>query len=151
MVVYCQRKFLRPAILFKIIDLYSGEKLMKRFVFAVLAAFFISSPASAGDVGQKYTRYDDTGSYQSTERDFDYRAAKLNKADIKDIQEALNEAGYTPGPVDGVVGPLTRKGVKEFQKHRKLPVTGVIDGATLRKLKVHSWRNYDHRDSKNYN
>lgn len=124
---------------------------MKRFALAILAALFISSPASAGDEGLKYTRYDDTGAYQSTERDFDYRAANLSKADIKDIQTALNEAGYTPGPVDGVVGPLTRKGVKEFQKHRDLPVTGKIDGATLRKLKVHSWRHYDHREGNNYN
>lgn len=125
---------------------------MKRIVLsAFLATAVISAPALAGDVGLKYTRYDNMGAYQGTEREFDYRAAKLSRGDIKDIQIALNEAGYTPGPVDGVVGPLTRKGVREFQGARKLPVTGKIDGKTLRELKVHSWRHYDHRDHNNYN
>ncbi len=124
---------------------------MKRFILGVLAALAISTPAVAGDEGLKYTRYDDMGNYQTTEREFDYRAANLSKADNRDIQTALNEAGYTPGPVDGVVGPLTRRGVKEFQSNRNLPVTGKIDGATLRKLKVHSWRHYDHREHNNYN
>lgn len=124
---------------------------MKRFALAVLALVTFSVPALAGDEGLKYTRYDDMGNYQSTDRDFDYRAANLSKADIRDIQSALNEAGYTPGPVDGVVGPLTRAGVREFQKARRLPVTGKIDGQTLRRLKVHSWRHYDHREHNNYN
>lgn len=125
---------------------------MKRIVLAIfLAIGFISAPAMAGDKGMEYTRYDSTGSYQSTDRDFEYMAQKLTKADIKDIQTALNEAGYTPGPVDGIVGPLTRKGIKEFQAARKLPTTGHIDGKTLRQLKVHSWRNYDHRNGNNYN
>lgn len=125
---------------------------MKRIVLAIfLSIGFISAPAIAGDKGMEYTRYDDTGSYQASERDFEYKAANLSKPDIKDIQTALNEAGYTPGPVDGVVGPLTRKGIKEFQKARKLPTTGHIDGKTLRQLKVHSWRHYDHRNGKNYN
>lgn len=124
---------------------------MKRFALAVLAVVTFSAPAMAGDEGLKYTRYDATGAYQASERDFDYRAANLSKADIRDIQTALNEAGYTPGPVDGVVGPLTRRGVKEFQTARKLPATGKIDGKTLRQLKVHSWRHYDHREHKNYN
>ncbi len=125
---------------------------MKRLVLSALVAIgFLSAPALAGDEGLKYTRYDSTGAYQSTERDFDYRAAHLSRADIRDIQTALNEAGYTPGPVDGVVGPLTRRGVKEFQSARRLPVTGKIDGKTLRHLKVHSWRHYDHREHNNYN
>lgn len=125
---------------------------MKRIVLsAILATAFVSAPALAGDVGIKYTRYDSKGSYQSTERDFDYKAAKLSRGDIKDIQIALNEAGFTPGPVDGVVGPKTRRGVKEFQVSRKLPATGRIDGKTLRELKVHSWRYYDHREHNNYN
>lgn len=125
---------------------------MIRFALGVLVAvFFISAPASAGNEGLKYTRYDNNGVYQGTEREFDYKAANLSRHDIRDIQKALNEAGYTPGPVDGVVGPKTRRGVKEFQAARNLPQSGKIDGKTLRALKVHSWRNYDHREHKNYN
>jgi len=125
---------------------------MIRFAFTLLvAALFITAPAQAGDKGMKYTRYDNMGVNQGTERDFEYMAKNLTRADIKDIQSALNEAGYTPGPVDGVVGPKTRHGIREFQAAHKIPQSGKLDGKTLRELKAYSWRNYDHRDGNNYN
>lgn len=125
---------------------------MRRILFSTLAVLAIATaPAYAGAVGQKFTRYDSAGNYQSTVRDFEYKLTKLNKADVKDIQIALREAGFRTGPIDGVIGPQTRRGVKAFQYHSNLPVTGKIDGRTLRQLKVHSWRFYDHRRHSNYN
>jgi hypothetical protein len=50
--------------------------------------------------------------------------------EIKKVQEILNIK------VDGDFGPLTEKAVKAFQKKSSLPVTGVVDHATLKALRA---------------
>ena len=46
------------------------------------------------------------------------------------LQNALTEAGYYTGPVDGVYGPETVDAVEALQKAHGLPVTGTVDQAT---------------------
>jgi hypothetical protein len=54
---------------------------------------------------------------------------------VKGVQERLNNLGFRAGPVDGIVGPQTRKAVYEFQKTQSdLEATGGIDDATRRRL-----------------
>jgi len=55
---------------------------------------------------------------------------------IKLIQETLRQKGYAPGPVDGVFGPRSIKALKQFQKDKKLRVTGKIDVETARQLQA---------------
>jgi hypothetical protein len=50
------------------------------------------------------------------------------------VQDQLTRLGYSPGPVDGVVGPQTRDAIMDFQNDHRLPVTGQIDGTLLRAL-----------------
>ena len=52
------------------------------------------------------------------------------------VQRALAQLGYYHGPVDGVVGPQTEKAIRWFQSVDRLPVTGEIDSATLRALRI---------------
>lgn len=52
------------------------------------------------------------------------------------IQQALNNAGYRPGELDGKLGPATLAAVKKFQGDRHLPVTGKPDVITLAALGV---------------
>jgi hypothetical protein len=52
------------------------------------------------------------------------------------VQRALAQLGYYHGPVDGVVGPETEKAIRWFQSVDRLPVTGEIDSATLRALRI---------------
>ena len=52
------------------------------------------------------------------------------------VQRALAQLGYYHGPVDGVVGPQTEKAIRWFQSADRLPVTGEIDSATLRALRI---------------
>ena len=52
------------------------------------------------------------------------------------VQRALAQLGYYHGPVDGVVGPQTEKAIRWFQSVDSLPVTGEIDSATLRALRI---------------
>ena len=52
------------------------------------------------------------------------------------VQRALAQLGYYHGPIDGVVGPQTEKAIRWFQSVDSLPVTGEIDSATLRALRI---------------
>jgi peptidoglycan hydrolase-like protein with peptidoglycan-binding domain len=50
------------------------------------------------------------------------------------LQRRLRAAGCDPGPVDGIYGPLTRRAVRRYQRKHHLPVTGEVDGGTVRRL-----------------
>jgi len=62
--------------------------------------------------------------------------AKGGAEQIKKVQQALQEKGADPGPVDGIMGPKTEAALKSFQKEEKLPETGRMDRQTLAKLGV---------------
>ena len=49
---------------------------------------------------------------------------------VEEIQGILKEAGFEPGPIDGVMGAQTRVAIREFQKKKGLKSTGKIDSAT---------------------
>ncbi|MDD5109097.1 MAG: peptidoglycan-binding domain-containing protein [Candidatus Omnitrophica bacterium] len=55
--------------------------------------------------------------------------------DGKQIQTALNNAGYYAGTVDGKLGKKTRKAVREFQKANNLPIDGKVGKKTWLVLK----------------
>lgn len=46
-------------------------------------------------------------------------------------QAALDRAGFSPGIIDGIMGPKTRMGLRTFQEFNGLPVTDLPDDATL--------------------
>ena len=54
------------------------------------------------------------------------------------LQSRLTSHGFSPGPIDGVIGRTTRAALKAFQKSRKLPVTGQADAATVEALRATS-------------
>jgi hypothetical protein len=51
-----------------------------------------------------------------------------------DVQEQLARAGYYDGPIDGVLGPMTREAIAAFQADNGLAVTSAIDEPTLATL-----------------
>lgn len=53
------------------------------------------------------------------------------------IQQALKNAGYYSGAVDGKIGPATRDAVKSFQRDNGLHADGVVGRQTWTKLKVY--------------
>ena len=65
-----------------------------------------------------------------------------NHAMVKKIQKALISKGYYKSPsgkayaVDGIYGDHTEKAVKQFQKAKKLKVTGKVDEKTAKKLGI---------------
>ena len=50
------------------------------------------------------------------------------------VQDELTRLGYSPGPIDGVIGPQTRDAIADFQNDHRLPVTGQIDAPLLQAL-----------------
>jgi putative peptidoglycan binding protein len=48
-----------------------------------------------------------------------------------DVQTQLAAAGYYDGPIDGVLGPMTREAIANFQADNGLAVTSAIDEPTL--------------------
>ncbi len=55
-------------------------------------------------------------------------------ADVRSAQQALQDRGFKPGPIDGVMGPRTMAAVRDFQTKENLTVTGQLDAETNAKL-----------------
>jgi hypothetical protein len=53
---------------------------------------------------------------------------------VADVQAALQEQGYYKGEVDGLIGPLTRQALAEYQQANGLYATETIDQPTLSSL-----------------
>jgi membrane-bound lytic murein transglycosylase B len=52
----------------------------------------------------------------------------------KALQQALSDKGYDPGPVDGVIGALTRKALRAWQRDNGLAPDGYASAAVLNAL-----------------
>ncbi len=62
----------------------------------------------------------------------------------RQIQTALKNAGYDPGPIDGKIGAKTRKAVKDFQAANGLKADGKVGPKTWAKLNAYILReNYE--------
>ncbi len=60
---------------------------------------------------------------------------KATPAIIRKVQQALTDAGLSPGPVDGVSGARTVAAIESFQKQNDIPA-GKLTKRTLRALGV---------------
>ena len=80
------------------------------------------------------------GDYGYPDYSYDYPYAYYNDNGYfsveRAVQEELATLGYYHGAVDGAMGPETEKAIRWFQSVAKIPVTGRIDGATLRALQI---------------
>ena len=65
---------------------------------------------------------------------------RMAMTDTRAAQEALKTQGFDPGPIDGHMGPRTRAAVSDYQRKNDIPVTGMLDDATMAKLNVRSSR-----------
>jgi putative peptidoglycan binding protein len=55
---------------------------------------------------------------------------------IANVQAALQQQGYYRGEVDGLIGPLTRGAIADYQRDHGLYMTSTIDQPTLRSLGI---------------
>src|SRR5689334_24592832 len=56
-----------------------------------------------------------------TRRSSDLTTAPLTKDEIKEMQGKLGAAGFTAGPIDGIVGPQTQAALRRYTQARSLP------------------------------
>jgi len=57
-------------------------------------------------------------------------------AQLREVQRRLQAEGFSPGPIDGVLGPGTRTALSQYQAKYGLPKTGALDDATRKALGV---------------
>jgi N-acetylmuramoyl-L-alanine amidase len=93
----------------------------------------IIDPGIPYDYGYPYGSYygDEPAPYSSPAYSYDYSSSDSL---VANVQDQLTRLGYSPGPVDGVLGPQTRDAIADFQNDRGLPPTGQIDRSLLRTL-----------------
>jgi len=62
----------------------------------------------------------------------------IYREQVKQVQAALNGAGYNAGPPDGALGPKSRAAIARYQADNALPATGSIDAGLLASLGIDS-------------
>jgi len=50
------------------------------------------------------------------------------------VERALAGRGYYQGPIDGVIGPMARQAIRDYQHDKGLSVTGTINNSLVRSL-----------------
>ena len=63
----------------------------------------------------------------------DYQAAPPNLS-VRSAQAALTYLGFSPGPIDGIIGRKTNDALTAYQKLARIPQTGVLDATTEHRL-----------------
>ncbi|MBS2026621.1 MAG: peptidoglycan-binding protein [Deltaproteobacteria bacterium] len=53
---------------------------------------------------------------------------------VRQVQQRLTDAGFSPGAIDGQFGPNTARAVRSFQAANHLPQTGTVDAKTAAAL-----------------
>ena len=54
--------------------------------------------------------------------------------DVIELQRALSARGFDPGPIDGVMGPQTRRALMSYQRQHNLAASGSLDRDTVAAL-----------------
>src|SRR5579871_461534 len=61
-------------------------------------------------------------------------AENPSQSEIREIQRALEQKGFRVGYRDGILGPMTKRALSQFQRKQRLPQTGMPDEPTLAAL-----------------
>jgi len=75
----------------------------------------------------------ETGAARATERGVTMPKPQF----VRQAQRALRDLGYSPGPIDGIVGPQTHAALAKYQDAEKLSVTGGLDLETMARLDIY--------------
>lgn len=101
--------------------------------------FWSGRPYSYGD--PYWYDYPYYGYYDSDDSDYSNAQASPSEPGAAEqtniaVQQELAKRGFYHGPIDGLVGPETRKAISWFQSVEKLTATGRVDGPTLDALQI---------------
>jgi len=85
----------------------------RRFIFIDAFGFPVFYPYPYSYYPYDYYGYNDNG----------YGNVRL----VVEVQRRLARAGYYHGPIDGVLGPETRRAIRAYERDHNVPAYGVID------------------------
>lgn len=131
------------------------EKLALTVMIAALSGTaWAADPATSGAAEQQPSQAVESGAMQQgAEQSMQQEPAmgqeqaqqtskpkNLSEDDIRQIQEALKEAGHDPGQVDGIWGPETEQALRAFEQEKGIESTGELNDETLSALGLESLR-----------
>jgi lipid-binding SYLF domain-containing protein/peptidoglycan hydrolase-like protein with peptidoglycan-binding domain len=58
------------------------------------------------------------------------KTSSLSMDKVRQVQTALKMEGFDPGPIDGMMGPMTMTALRNYQSHNQLEVTGTLTAET---------------------
>ena len=93
----------------------------------------LANPLWAGGGAHSYDR-NQAGQHRM--HDSGTQISNLEKEKKKDIEQALQDKGFEPGRVDGVIDSQTQSAISKFQRDNNLPTTGTVDEQTAKQLGV---------------
>jgi peptidoglycan hydrolase-like protein with peptidoglycan-binding domain len=64
------------------------------------------------------------------------QAGAADQGNVRQVQEALKDKGFDPGPVDGKMGRKTQEALRSFQQSKNLKATGRLDAQTRQELGI---------------
>jgi peptidoglycan hydrolase-like protein with peptidoglycan-binding domain len=107
------------------------KKLAMTTIAAVSLPAFAALPATGQLAQLNQTVQAQLSTAQGTgELDMD-AVPNLNQDGVRQVQQALQKKGFSPGPVDGILGPQTNQAVRNFQDFYGMKASGQINNQTL--------------------
>lgn len=94
-----------------------------------------SGAASGSTSGQSASKPSSSAASGSTSGQASQKQAQGSDI-VKQAQQKLSQAGHDVGKPDGIMGPKTQAGLKEFQEKKGLQASGQLDKETLAALGV---------------
>jgi len=111
---------------------------MRKFFTAAIAVLAIATLAiSAGAQAQQETWAPGTARHPadtSGNKMVIEEPGDLDAISVLQAQQSLHVAGFSPGPLNGIMGDHTRDALRAFQSTRGLKVTGQLDARTTQAL-----------------
>jgi lipid-binding SYLF domain-containing protein len=101
----------------------------------------VTAPAQSTyqDTSKKQTTKDESTTVEKSKSQTTHSETKategkktsgVSKEKVRQTQTALKRAGFDPGPIDGIMGPMTKTALRIYQSHHGLQVTGTINAET---------------------
>lgn len=106
---------------------------IKTGVLTILAAMLLLFAVAA--VAQQGSMQDQQQTDQQ-QMDQQQGATTQDSQTVKQVQQALSDRGYNPGPVDGKWKSETESALTQFQQAQGMEATGQLDQQTLASLGV---------------
>ena len=103
-----------------------GESFVKKLVIATIAAASLVGAATLPATSQ--VKLQQSTAISNLNMD---AVPDLGRDIVRKIQATLQAKGFDPGPIDGIVGPLTRAAVRKYQDHFGIKASGEINNQTL--------------------